>query len=235
MVGADDAIVMSAPAPRFVSRGGEKLAAAVDRFGVDPSNRRCLDAGASTGGFTDCLLHGGARHVVAVDVGYGQLAWGLRSDPRVTVCERTNIRDLELDALPYPAELVVADLSFVSLVSVAPALARLSTADATSIVLVKPQFEAAKTDVGAGGVVRDPALWLRSISRVCDAFAACGAGTVAAMASPLRGPAGNVEFFLHVRAGADLGDVDLSIAVAEGEAVRDGSLAAATPGMGGPP
>jgi 23S rRNA (cytidine1920-2'-O)/16S rRNA (cytidine1409-2'-O)-methyltransferase len=232
MVAADEAIRMTAPAPGFVSRGGEKLAAALDRFDVDPGGLRCLDAGSSTGGFTDCLLRRGALHVVAVDVGYGQLAWSLRSDPRVTVLERTNVRELTTDQLPYAPELVVADLSFISLALVAPALARVSASNATYVVLVKPQFEAARADVGAGGVVRDPDVWLRSLASVRDAFAECRVGTVGATASPLRGPAGNVEFFLHARTGAGPGAADLRTAVAEGEAVRLGPQSAGAPGMG---
>jgi 23S rRNA (cytidine1920-2'-O)/16S rRNA (cytidine1409-2'-O)-methyltransferase len=233
MVATDDAIRVTAPVRGFVSRGGEKLAAALDRFGIDPSGLRCLDAGVSTGGFTDCLLQRGALHVAAVDVGYGQLAWALRSDPRVTLFERTNVRELTPAELPYSPSLVVADLSFISLALVTPALERLSATNATYVVLVKPQFEAARADVGTGGVVRDPGVWLRSLAAVRDAFAACGAGTVGAMASPLRGPAGNVEFFLHARRGADPGAVDLGIVVTEGEAVRDGSPAAAAPRRGG--
>jgi 23S rRNA (cytidine1920-2'-O)/16S rRNA (cytidine1409-2'-O)-methyltransferase len=223
MVAADDAIRMAAPARRFASRGGEKLAAALDRFGVEPRGLRCLDAGASTGGFTDCLLRRGALHVTAVDVGYGQLAWTLRTDPRVTVLERTNVRELTRAALPEPAELLVADLSFISLALVAPDLGRLSESGATYIVLVKPQFEAARADVGGGGVVRDPDVWLRSLEAVRDAFAAFGAGMVDVMPSPLRGPAGNVEFFLHARGGSEPRPVDLAAVVAEGVAVRDGT------------
>jgi 23S rRNA (cytidine1920-2'-O)/16S rRNA (cytidine1409-2'-O)-methyltransferase len=225
MVAANDAIRMTAPAARgFVSRGGEKLAA-------EPGGLRCLDAGSSTGGFSDCLLRRGAVHVVAVDVGYGQLAWSLRSDPRVTVLERTNVRELTIAELPYAPELVVADLSFISLALLAPALVRVSASNATYVVLVKPQFEAARADVGAGGVVRDSGVWLRSLAAVRDAFAACGVSTVCAMASPLRGPAGNVEFFLLARAGADPGIVDLRTAVAEGETIRLGSRVG-TPGLG---
>jgi 23S rRNA (cytidine1920-2'-O)/16S rRNA (cytidine1409-2'-O)-methyltransferase len=235
MVAPEDAIRITPPARRFVSRGGDKLDAALDRFGVEPGGLRCMDAGASTGGFTDCLLRRGALHVAAVDVGYGQLAWALRSDPRVTVLERTNVRELTREAMPYAAELVVADLSFISLALVAPALEGLSTSDATYIALVKPQFEAARADVGAGGVVRDPSVWLGSLASVRDAFGACGVGTVGVMASPLRGPAGNVEFFLHARGGMAALPLDFADAVAEGEAVRDGSPAAAEPGMSGSP
>jgi len=200
----------------FVSRGGGKLAAALDRFGIDPSGRRCLDAGASTGGFTDALLQRGATHVIAVDVGYGQLAWSIRTDPRVTVLERTNIRDLTPDALAFAPELVVADLSFISLRPVLPVLAGLSAPDATFLVLVKPQFEAGRADVGGGGVVRDPAVWSRVIDEVIDAGAALGLGARAVMASPLPGPAGNVEFVLQLGPGPE-GGADVGAAVREGK------------------
>ena len=142
LVAADVPVQVLGPARRFVSRGGEKLRAALDRFGVDPRGRDCLDAGASTGGFTDCLLQAGAGRVVAVDVGYGQLAWEVRNDPRVTVMERTNVRTLEPADLPFAPELVVADLSFISLRAVLPALVRAAAPDAEFVVLVKPQFEA---------------------------------------------------------------------------------------------
>jgi 23S rRNA (cytidine1920-2'-O)/16S rRNA (cytidine1409-2'-O)-methyltransferase len=199
----------------FVSRGGGKLAAALDRFGVDPSGRRCLDAGASTGGFTDALLQRGASQVIAVDVGHGQLAWSIRTDGRVTVLERTNIRDLTVDTLPFAPELVVADLSFISLRPVLPVLADLSAPSATFLVLVKPQFEAGRADVGGGGVVRDPAVWSRVIHDVIDAGAALGLGARAVMASPLRGPAGNVEFVLQLGPGRE-GGADVDTAVREG-------------------
>jgi 23S rRNA (cytidine1920-2'-O)/16S rRNA (cytidine1409-2'-O)-methyltransferase len=199
----------------FVSRGGGKLAAALDRFGVDPVGLRCLDAGASTGGFTDALLQRGASHVIAVDVGYGQLAWSLRTDARVTVLERTNVRDLTSDALPFAPDLVVADLSFISLKLVLPGLADLATPDATFLVLVKPQFEAGRADVGGGGVVRDPAVWTRVLDEVIEAAAGCGLGARAVMASPLPGPAGNVEFVLQLGPGPD-GGADVGAAVHEG-------------------
>ena len=199
----------------FVSRGGGKLAAALDRFGVDPNGRRCLDAGASTGGFTDALLQRGASQVIAVDVGYGQLAWSIRTDERVTVLERTNIRDLTVDTLPFAPELVVADLSFISLRPVLPVLADLSAPGATFLVLVKPQFEAGRADVGGGGVVRDPAVWSRVIHEVIDAGAALGLGARAVMTSPLRGPAGNVEFVLQLGPGRE-GGADVDTAVREG-------------------
>src|SRR5207248_3386765 len=142
------------------------LAAALGRFRVDPAGRQCLDAGASTGGFTDCLLREGAAAVVAVDVGYGQLSWAVRSDPRVTVLERTNVRGLTSADLPFTPDLVVADLSFISLAAALPALAELARPGADFVLLVKPQFEAGRTDVGKGGVVRDPRVWLRVLQQV---------------------------------------------------------------------
>ena len=184
---------------RFVSRGGVKLAAALDRFGLDPSGLECLDAGASTGGFTDCLLGAGAARVVAVDVGYGQLAWSIRSDPRVVVMERTNIRDLEPEDLPVEPVFLVADLSFISLRTVLPALARVAAPDATAVLLVKPQFEAGPDAVGRGGVVRDPSVWRRVLESVITGGKRAGWQPVGLIASPLPGPAGNVEFLLHVR------------------------------------
>jgi 23S rRNA (cytidine1920-2'-O)/16S rRNA (cytidine1409-2'-O)-methyltransferase len=219
MVSPDVAIdLVGADVRPYVSRAGGKLAAALDRFDVDPTGRRCLDAGASTGGFTDALLQRGASHVIAVDVGYGQLAWELRTDPRVTVLERTNVRDVTLDHLPYASELVVADLSFISVRLVLPTLARLATADAVFLILVKPQFEAGRADVGGGGVVRDPAVWTRVLDEVVAGGAALGLGARALMASPLPGPAGNVEFVLQLGPGAEDG-ADVAAAVREGTEV----------------
>ncbi len=217
LVAADAPVQVLGPARRFVSRGGEKLRAALDRFGVDPRGRDCLDAGASTGGFTDCLLQAGAGRVVAVDVGYGQLAWEVRNDPRVTVMERTNVRTLEPADLPFAPELVVADLSFISLRAVLPALVRVSAPDAEFVVLVKPQFEAGPGGVGSGGVVRDPEVWRRVLGEVAGAFGSLEVGVLGVVASPLRGPAGNVEFLLHGRRGVDDAQVDLDAAVTEGE------------------
>jgi 23S rRNA (cytidine1920-2'-O)/16S rRNA (cytidine1409-2'-O)-methyltransferase len=203
LVAPDEPLHVGREARPFVSRGGLKLSAALDRFDVEVDGRECLDAGASTGGFTHALLEGGARHVVAVDVGYGQLVWELRSDPRVTVLERTNARNLTSEMLPYRPALVVADLSFISLTLVVPALVDVASDDATFVVLVKPQFEAGAGEVPRGGVVRDRRQWAEAISSVADSFAARSAGPIAVMASPVRGPAGNVEFLLHARAGAD--------------------------------
>lgn len=219
LVASEDALDLLPEPGRFVSRGGEKLAAALDRFRIDPAGRDCLDAGASTGGFTDCLLQRGAARVVAVDVGYGQLAWELRSDPRVTVLERTNVRDLEPSSLPFPPSLVTADLSFVSLRTVVPALGRLVERGADLVLLVKPQFEAPPAEVEPGGVVRDPLVWRRAIERVAEACRDTGLAPVAAMPSPLPGPAGNVEFPLHAVAAERAEALDVEAAVGEGSAV----------------
>ena len=202
LVAPSDSVRVAGPPGRYVSRGGEKLAAALERFDVDPRGRDALDAGASTGGFTDCLLQAGAARVVAVDVGYGQLAWSLREDPRVIVRERTNVRDLTREDLPLSPSLVVADLSFVSLAGLVPHLVALAAVGADLVLLVKPQFEAAYTAVGSAGVVRDRAVRRAAIDRVASAASSSGAGTLAVMASPIAGPAGNVEFLLHARAGA---------------------------------
>lgn len=200
LVDSAEAVEVVAPARRFVSRAGEKLDAALERFGLEVRRRLGLDAGASTGGFTDCLLRRGAAHVVSVDVGYGQLAWSLRTDPRVTVLERTNVRSLEPEDLPYAPEVVVADLSFISLELVVPTLASLSSNAADLILLVKPQFEIGRKRVSRGGVVRDPRAWHEAIERVATACGEAGLSTIDVMASPLPGPAGNVEFPLHATA-----------------------------------
>jgi 23S rRNA (cytidine1920-2'-O)/16S rRNA (cytidine1409-2'-O)-methyltransferase len=202
---SEPVVVIDPGARRFVSRGGEKLEAALVRFGLDVSGCRCLDAGASTGGFTDCLLRRGASAVVAVDVGHGQLDPSLRQDPRVQVLERTNIKTLHLDQVggdPFPV--LVADLSFISLVTIAPALAGdLAAPGAHIVALVKPQFEAGRTEVSRGkGVIRDSGVRRAALERVASAFASQGATIMGAMASPLLGPAGNAEFLLHARAHA---------------------------------
>jgi 23S rRNA (cytidine1920-2'-O)/16S rRNA (cytidine1409-2'-O)-methyltransferase len=218
MIRTDAAVEVRAADSRFVSRGGEKLDAALERFGIDPAGRRCLDAGASTGGFTDVLLQAGAEAVVAVDVGYGQLAWSLRSDPRVVVLDRTNVRDLRPHDLPFIPSLLVADLSFISLRTVAADLRRLGSGDATTVVLVKPQFEADAAAVPAGGVVRDPETWRSAITGVMRSFVEAGFVPVGMMASPIRGRSGNVEFLLHARSGeaAAVGGDDVERALTEG-------------------
>ena len=207
----------AAPAP-FVSRGGEKLAGALDSLEVRVAERRWLDAGASTGGFTDCLLQRGAAEVAAVDVGYGQLDWKLRNDPRVTVLERTNVRTLLPDMLPWLAEGVVADLSFISLTLVMVALKNVATEDVDMILMVKPQFEVGKGAVGKGGVVKDPSLWRSSIEKVVRAAGELGLGLAGATPSRLPGPAGNREFFVHLRPGAETDPTAIDRALAE---VRD--------------
>lgn len=219
LVAPDEALAVAGVERAFVSRGGEKLSAALDAFVVDPSGRDALDAGASTGGFTDCLLQRGARHVVAVDVGYGQLAWDLRTDPRVTVMDRTNVRDLLVEALPYRPSLVTADLSFVSLGRTLEPLLAVAAPTADLVLLIKPQFEAPRDEVEPGGVVRDPGVWRRAIERVAETARAAGAGPLAVIASPIRGPAGNVEFLLHARAGDDGVALDLDGAIDSGAEV----------------
>lgn len=187
----------------WVSRGAHKLIGALDAFGLDVAGRRCLDAGASTGGFTQVLLGRDVREVVAVDVGYGQLAWPVRTDPRVIVMERTNVRDLTADAIGGSVDLVVADLSFISLATVLPALTACASPGADIVPMVKPQFEVGKDRVGAGGVVSDPLLRADAVSTVARRAAELNWHAVAVTASPLPGPAGNVEYFLHLRAQTD--------------------------------
>ncbi|GAA0896936.1 hemolysin [Virgisporangium ochraceum] len=189
----------------YVSRGGHTLAGALAAFWrLAVEGRRCLDAGASTGGFTDVLLRAGAAEVVAVDVGYGQLAWSLRTDDRVRVFDRQNVRALTPDVIGGPADLTVADLSFISLTLVLPALAACTTTDL--VPMVKPQFEVGKERVGPGGVVRDPGLWTEAVTGVASSAAALGFGVAGVTRSPLPGPAGNVEFFLWLR--RDAGPID---------------------------
>lgn len=190
--------------PDYVSRGGHKLAgclAAFEPLGLSVAGRRCLDAGASTGGFTDVLLRHGAAEVVAVDVGYGQLAWSLQQDPRVHVHDRTNVRELTSDQIGGPVDVVVGDLSFISLLLVLDALLGVTKPDGDLALMVKPQFEVGKDRVGKGGVVRDPALRAEAVSAVAAAAAERGWGTRAVTTSPLPGPSGNVEFFLWLRRG----------------------------------
>ena len=191
----------------WVSRGAHKIIGALDGFGIGVTGRRCLDAGASTGGFTEVLLDRGAREVVAVDVGYGQLAWSLRSDDRVVVIERTNIRDLTTpDTIGGPVDLVVADLSFISLATVLPALTTCASPDADIVPMVKPQFEAGREEVARGrGVITDPEIWRRTIAEVCAAFEDRGATMMGQMVSPIHGAEGNTEFLVWFRAADDPG------------------------------
>ena len=204
--------------PGYVSRGGHKLAGALAAFvpaGLVVQGRSCLDAGASTGGFTDVLLRAGAAHVVAADVGYGQLAWSLRTDPRVTVMDRVNVRTLDRVS-PVPG-LVVADLSFISLTLVLPALVGCAAPDADFVLLVKPQFEVGKGRVGAGGVVRETTDRSAAVHRVTAAAGQLGLGVQGVTASPLPGPAGNVEYFVWLHPGAPpLDEGQLQRAIEEG-------------------
>jgi len=218
MVAAADPIVFTKPSRKFVSRGGEKLEAALDRFPIDVTDRRGLDAGASTGGFTDCLLARGAASVIAVDVGYGQLDWGLRTDSRVTVMERTNARTLEPAMLPYRPDVVTADLSFISLELVLPALARCAADRADFVLLVKPQFEAGREAVGSGGVIRSREDRRTAVERVASACRDAGLAVRGVTSSPLAGPAGNVELLLWAsRPGEEPEDFDADLDRALGD------------------
>ena len=213
-----DLVVREDPTrPDYVSRGGHKLAGALAAFepqGLVVSGRRCLDAGASTGGFTDVLLRAGASEVVAVDVGYGQLAWSLQSDPRVRVHDRTNIRELTAEAVGGRVDVVVGDLSFISLRLVLDALTGISEPDGDLVLMVKPQFEVGKELLGKGGVVRDPALRTDAVRGVAGEAAARGWGAVGVTTSPLPGPAGNVEYFLWLRRGdGTVSDADIAAEV----------------------
>lgn len=198
----DQPIRVVGTGPRFASRGGLKLEGALADLGVDPAGMTALDAGAAHGGFTDVLLQHGSAHVIAVDVAYGQLAWHLRTDPRVTLLERTNVRHLGLHDLDgRRPHLIVADLSFISLPKVLPALAALAADTSTMLPMVKPQFEAGPGRVGKGGVVRDPAVWAQAMADVADTAAALGYRLRGAAPSRAPGPAGNIEFFLHLHRG----------------------------------
>jgi 23S rRNA (cytidine1920-2'-O)/16S rRNA (cytidine1409-2'-O)-methyltransferase len=220
---ADPILVTEAGGPdEYVSRGGHKLAGALDSFaatGLTVQGKRCLDAGASTGGFTDVLLRRDAAQVVAVDVGYGQLAWALRQDERVTVHDRTNVREISAEVIGGPVDLVVADLSFISLTLALGALVACARPEADLVLMVKPQFEVGKERVGKGGVVRDPALRGEAVRTVADAARGYGLGVCGIVASPLPGPSGNVEYFVWLRAGAPpLDPAMLNRAVEEGPA-----------------
>lgn len=213
----------------YVSRGGHKLAGALAAFvprGLVVTGRRCLDAGASTGGFTDVLLRNGAGQVVAVDVGYGQLAWSLRNDERVQVFERTNVRTLTPELIGGAVELTVADLSFISLKLVLPALA--ACTDGDLVLMVKPQFEVGKERVGSGGVVRDPALRAEAVLDVAAYAGQLGLGVAGVVASPLPGPSGNVEFFVWFRRDAPPPEVDEIRAVVEAGVIAPGEPAVAS-------
>lgn len=217
-VSSDDSILLEGENERFVSRGGEKLNGALKAFSeLKIEGVLALDAGASTGGFTDVLLRQGVRKVIAVDVGYGQLAWSLQNDPRVQVIDRTNIKDLKLTDIGEPVDLIVADLSFISLRSVLTALRQLAKVDGDFLLLVKPQFEVGRERIGAGGVVRDPQLRFEAVKSVAEAAFQLGLGVCGVVASSLPGPSGNVEYFLWLKAGVPaLVEKDLLDAIARG-------------------
>lgn len=205
-----DAELTVAPGAEYVSRGAHKLAAALDAFGIDPDGRVAIDVGASTGGFTDVLLRRGAARVYAVDVGYGQLAAGLRADPRVLVMERTNARTLAPGMLPEPAALAVVDVSFIGLALVLGPIASVLEPEAPIVALVKPQFEAGRAET-KGGVVRDPEVHRRVLREVVGRAAALGLGTRAVIASPIRGPEGNREFLVHLAPGPSCAEIEARI------------------------
>lgn len=208
LVAAAEPIELSGPRARFVGRGGEKLDAALTRFAIDVRDRRALDAGASTGGFTDCLLQAGASEVVAVDVGHGQLHERLRTDPRVVNRERLDIRDVTLASVGgIPVDVVTADLSFISVVRAVPVLVGgVAVAGAPVVILVKPQFEAGRAEASRGrGIIRDPEVHRRTLGEVADALSAAGAAIMGAMPSPITGSAGNIEFLVHARTPSGAG------------------------------
>ncbi|MFN8222475.1 MAG: TlyA family RNA methyltransferase [Gaiellales bacterium] len=201
----EDAELVVEARPRFVSRAGEKLATALDRFAIDPAGRSCLDIGASTGGFTDCLLQRGAARVIALDVGYGQLHPRLRGDPRVTVLERTNAR--HLIALPFAPELIVCDASFIAAAKVVEPALKLATPEWEALVLVKPQFEAGPADVPKG-VVRDPAVRRRVVEAFCGLVAEWNGAVLGVVDSGVPGPKGNREYVVHLHASREATDPD---------------------------
>ncbi len=202
LVAESTAITLATEDPRWASRGGPKLAHAMTAFDIDPMGRRALDVGASTGGFTDVLLAGGVATVTAVDVGYGQMIWRLSQDPRVTVVDRTNFRTIDPATLGEPFSIIVMDVSFISVRLLAAQLATVGADEADYVVLVKPQFEVGKNEVGRGGIVLDPVLHADAIRGVADALEEHGLGTVALTTSPITGSKGNREFLVHARRGS---------------------------------
>jgi len=214
---ADDVELEVLAAPPYVSRGGTKLRNALDSLGLDVAGRRALDVGASTGGFTDCLLQAGASHVVAVDVAYGQLDWKLRSDPRVTVIERSNARSLAPEQLPYAPDLVVIDVSFISLAKVLPAVLACAAGRFDCLALIKPQFEVGRGLLGKGGVVRDASERRRVLVEIGAVAVGLGASVLGYASSGLPGPKGNLETFVWLAEAARGESVDLEAAAAEVE------------------
>ena len=219
-VDAQISITLKDDQAEFVSRGGHKLAGALHHFpDLEVAGKTALDAGASTGGFTDVLLKRGVKKVIAADVGYGQLAWQLQSDTRVKILDRVNVRSLTKEQVGEEIDLVVVDLSFISLKLVLPALIDVAKDDADFLIMVKPQFEVGKERLGAGGVVRDATLRKEAVAAVADAAFALGLGCLGVVASPLPGPSGNVEYFLWLsKAGQALLEVDLDLAIEKGPA-----------------
>tara|TARA_B100000929_G_scaffold124018_1_gene98167 strand:+ start:541 stop:1221 length:681 start_codon:yes stop_codon:yes gene_type:complete len=204
MVAPGDPVVVSKSRRKFVSRGGEKLDAALNAFQIEITGKRVIDVGASTGGFSDCVLQRGAQEVVAIDVGYGQLDQGIRNHPRVHVFERTNVRYIEAADVGGSGDLVVADLSFISLRTVLPSLVDLCGNRGDLLMLVKPQFEADRVEAARGqGIIRSPDVWFQVLEKVSRCVSDSGFGIMAVMPSPLRGASGNTEFFMHSRAGTE--------------------------------
>ena len=236
MVAAGEPIELLGPPPRFVSRGGDKLQAALTRFAIDVTGARVLDAGASTGGFTDCLLQAGASSVIAVDVGHGQLHQRLRDDPRVVNLERIDVRQVTLDTVGgTPVDLVTADLSFISISRAVPVLmSGITVAEAPVLLLVKPQFEAGRVEVSRGkGVIRDPLVHRRTLGEAAGALVASGAVIMGAMPSPITGHAGNVEFLLYAHTpGAVSGRAEVGLPPEVGTMV-DAAVAEAHPHAAG--
>jgi 23S rRNA (cytidine1920-2'-O)/16S rRNA (cytidine1409-2'-O)-methyltransferase len=214
-VDAETSITLQGERDDFVSRGGHKLAGALDAFPeIKILNVRALDAGASTGGFTDVLLKRGASEVIAVDVGYGQLAWEIRNNPKVKILDRTNVRHLTIEQVGEPVDLIVADLSFISLTLVLPALVAVAKTSTDYLVMVKPQFEVGREKLGAGGVVRDTQPRKLAVQEVADVAYDMGLGCEGVVASTLPGPAGNVEYFLWLKKGTkELNEADLDKAI----------------------
>jgi 23S rRNA (cytidine1920-2'-O)/16S rRNA (cytidine1409-2'-O)-methyltransferase len=243
LVDPGEPVRLVGPRPRFVSRGGEKLHGALEHFGIDPAGLWAFDAGASTGGFTDCLLQRGARGVVAADVGFGQLHEKIRADTRVEVHEHVNLRTVDVPTFfggrRFP--LIVGDLSFISLRSLVPNFMALSAAGASLVLLVKPQFEAGRAEVAKGkGVIREPAVWLRALEEVMGTFLSQGATMMGAMTSPITGTDGNVEFLVHLRAPSRLSEISegleggLQTSVMARPLPGSGTPGSGTPGSGTP-
>jgi len=225
LVANGDPIVLVGSKPRFVSRGGDKLDAALTEFRIDPAGKRVIDVGASTGGFTDCVLQRGAIEVVSIDVGYGQLDHGLRENERVKVLERTNVRHIDVSQIGGPAPLVVADLSFISLKVVLPRLTSLCEPDGDLLMLVKPQFEAGRVEATRGqGVIKNPEIWHRVLKEVSACVSEAKFGVISVMVSPLRGASGNTEFLVHCQNGSQVSLEVASIEQVVEEARVVGSL-----------